>query len=209
MDLWGPSPVKSVGGNRYFLSIVDDFTRKVFTFPINNKKIVYETFKEWLDKIEKQSGATVKTVRTDNRLEFINSEFKNLCKKRGIKHELTSTYSPEQNGIAERYNRTAMNGVRALLISPNIPAGFWGEALHAITYLKNRTIHCALNGKTPNELWTGRVPILNHIKIFGSKSYVHVPKHKRSKLEPTTVEGYMVMLRTQKAIESGYQQKRR
>lgn len=192
MDLWGPSPVTTSGGNRYFLSIVDDFTRKVFTFPINNKRAVFQTFREWLEKIEKQSGTVVKAVRTDNGLEFVNSEFESLFKERGIVHERTSTYSPQQNGIAERYNRTAMNGVRSLLISSKLPSSLWGEALQTVTYLRNRTGHRSLQGRTPNELWTGRVPVLNHLKIFGSRAYVHTPKQRRTKLEPTAVVGYLV-----------------
>lgn len=108
MDLWGPTPVESNGGAKYFLSIVDDFSTKVWIFLLKNKSDTYSRFKEWLKQIQTQTERKVKTIRTDNGLEFLSHEFKNLCKDQGITRHRTVRFTPQQNGLAKRMNRTIM-----------------------------------------------------------------------------------------------------
>ena len=111
MDVKGLSPVESLGGSRYFLSIIDDFSRKTFIYVLQRKSEVFKYFKEFLAKVERQCNKKLKCIRTDNGMEFCSIEFEKFLRDRGIKMERTSTYSPEQNGIAERFNRTAIEGV--------------------------------------------------------------------------------------------------
>ena len=106
-DLWGPSRVPSKGnGSRYMLSFIDDFSRKVWVHFLKEKSQVFDTFKQWKKLIENQTGRKIKRLRTDNGLEFCNEEFNSFCKAEGIARHRTVVCTPQQNGVAERMNRT-------------------------------------------------------------------------------------------------------
>lgn len=106
MDVWGPSKVASAGGKKYFLSIIDDYSRKVWVYALARKDEVFEKFKAFQASIERMTEEKIKSIRTDQGLEFCNSKFEGYLQEQGIKIERTSTYTPQQNGLAERYNRT-------------------------------------------------------------------------------------------------------
>ncbi|KAG8481664.1 hypothetical protein CXB51_026499 [Gossypium anomalum] len=114
-DLWGPSRVPSRGGANYMLTFIDDFSRKVWAFFLKQKSDVFSAFKSWKIMIEKQTGKQIKYLRTDNGLEFCSDEFNRLCKSEGIVRHLTVRHTPQQNGVAERMNRTIMEKVRCML----------------------------------------------------------------------------------------------
>ncbi|UYV61247.1 hypothetical protein LAZ67_1004099 [Cordylochernes scorpioides] len=152
MDIWGPAPVRSLGGSRYFLSIIDDYSRKVNVYFLKEKSEVFNYFKQYLHESERALNAKLKCIRRDNGLEFCNKEFENFLVNLGIKIERTSTYSPEQNGIAERFNRTAIEGVRAMLLDSGLQPRFWAEALNTFVYTKNRCEHALTKGVSPMEL---------------------------------------------------------
>nr|GEZ21827.1 hypothetical protein [Tanacetum cinerariifolium] len=120
-DLWGPSQVESLGSKRYFLSIVDDYSRRVWVYILRFKHEAFGKFKEWKQLVENQTRRTVKKLRTDNGLEFCNREFEQLCIESGIARHLTVVGTPQQNGVAERMNRTLMDKVRCLLIQSGLP----------------------------------------------------------------------------------------
>nr|GFA65090.1 retrovirus-related Pol polyprotein from transposon TNT 1-94 [Tanacetum cinerariifolium] len=109
LDLWGPSQVESLEGKRYFLSIVDDYSRRVWVYLLRFKHEAFKKFKEWKQLVENQTGRTVKKLRTDNGLEFCNREFKQLCIETEIARHLIVAGTPQQNGLAERMNRTLMD----------------------------------------------------------------------------------------------------
>ncbi|GFW15721.1 retrovirus-related Pol polyprotein from transposon TNT 1-94 [Trichonephila clavipes] len=138
MDLCGPMPTESQGGNKYFLSIIDDYSRKVTVFPIRNKSDVFHTFIRFQKRAERFLSKKVIAVRTDGGLEFCNKDMDNFLTELGIKHEVTNSYTPEMNGIAERFNLTALDGIKTLLKSSEVPHKFWGEALLCFTYAWNR-----------------------------------------------------------------------
>ncbi|GKA24337.1 retrovirus-related pol polyprotein from transposon TNT 1-94 [Tanacetum coccineum] len=123
-DLWGSSQVESLGGKRYFLSIVDDYSRRVWVYILRFKHEAFGKFKEWKQLVENQTGRTVKKLRTDNGLEFCNREFEQLCIESGIARHLTVVGMPQQNRVAERMNRTLMDRVRCLLIQSGLPKTF-------------------------------------------------------------------------------------
>ncbi|GKA14156.1 retrotransposon protein, putative, ty1-copia subclass [Tanacetum coccineum] len=111
LDLWGPSQVESLGGKRYFLSIVDDYSRRVWVYILMFKHEAFRKFKEWKQLVENQTRMTVKKLRTDNGLEFCNRVFEQLCVESGIARHLTVVGTPQQNGLAECMNRTLMDKV--------------------------------------------------------------------------------------------------
>ncbi|GFW44850.1 copia protein [Trichonephila clavipes] len=165
MDLCGPMPTESQGGNKYFLSIIDDYSRKVTVFPIRNKSDVFHTFKRFQKRAERFLSKKVIAVRTDGGLEFCNKDMDNFLTELGIKHEVTNSYTPEMNGVVERFNLTALDGIKTLLKSSEVSHKFWGEALLCFTYAWNRICHKDSN-KTPFEKYSGRKPSVLHLKPF-------------------------------------------
>ena len=182
-DLCGKVNVKSESGAEYFLSFIDDKTRYVWSYALSRKDQVFEKFREWKTLIEKSTGRRLKTFRSDNGGEFTSKEFESYLKAEGIRHELTIPNNPEQNGVAERMNRTLVETVRSMLVNSNLPCTFWAEALSTATYLRNRSPTKAVSGMTPYEAWTGIKPQVGGLRVFGCQAFVHIPKEERKKLE--------------------------
>ncbi|GBM43842.1 Retrovirus-related Pol polyprotein from transposon TNT 1-94 [Araneus ventricosus] len=191
MDLCGPMPALSQGGNKYFFTIIDDYSRKVTVFPINKMSDVFQTFLRFQRRAERFLGRKILSVKTDGGLEFCNKDLDNFLEQQGINHEKTNPYTPEQNGVAERYNLTALDGVKTLLKSSGVAQKFWGEALLCFTYTWNRVCHKDGN-KTPFEKYSGKKPSVSHIKPFGCLAYVCVPKQIRKKLDMRAKLGIMM-----------------
>lgn len=113
----------------------------------------------------------------------MSNEFQTLCEKSGIKRELTAPYSPQQNGVVERRNRTIMEMARAMMQEKQMPKSYWAEASHTAVYVLNRTITKALKGSTPYEVLFHTKPNISHLRIFGSPAYALIPAHQRDKLD--------------------------
>lgn len=189
-DLSGsPNVTPSLSGNKYFLSIIDDKTRKVWLFFLKTKDETFERFCEWKELVENQTGKKVKCLRTDNGLEFCNTKFDAYCKKHGIDRNRTCAYTPQQNGVAERMNRTVMEKVRCLLDESGLAEKFLAEAAATAAYLINRSPSSAVDHSIPEELWLNRKPGLKHLRRFGSVAYVH---HDQGKLKPRALKGVFV-----------------
>jgi hypothetical protein len=123
-------------------------------------------------------------MRVDNGKELVNDEVKQFCAEEGITIETSAPYSPSQNGVAERFNRTLMELVRAMLIAKGLPPFLWDEAVSHATFIRNRSPTRALKGKTPYEAWTGKKPDVSHFREFGCDVWVLDEDKNRSKLAP-------------------------
>ena len=193
-DVAGPFSTMSVGGCWYFVSFIDDCTNLVAVFPIARKSDVLDRFLTFRAWAETQTGARIRTLRTDGGGEYLSHEFDQRLRATGVARQRTPPYTPQHNGVAERANRTLMNAVRAVLISARMPDRFWALALQAAVYLRNRSPTSKLAGMTPLEAFTGRRPSLGDLRVWGCLAYVHVPKEKRGKLQPRstacTLVGY-------------------
>ena len=99
-DVCGPFEVSSLGGNKYFVSFVDEFSKKLWTYPLKAKSEVFDTFKVFKILVEKQLGKSLKIIRTDGGGEFTSGEFENSYRDSGIIHEITAPYTPQHNGVA-------------------------------------------------------------------------------------------------------------
>ena len=122
----------------------------------------------------------------------MSSEFSNWLTSRGIVHQTSVPKSPQQNGTAERSNRTVLELSRSVLQSSNLGSFLWTEAANCAVYLLNRTVSSRNRNTTPYELWHGSKPDCSHLKNFGSTAYVYVPKDERSKLEPKSIKCFYV-----------------
>ena len=183
----GPLSVKSISGFKYFVTFIDDFSRKIFLYPIKEKSDVYNEFIKFKNLVENQHSRKIKILRTDNGTEYCNNKFKSFLTNCGIIHQTSTPYTPQQNGISERYNRTIIERVRCMLLDADLNKTFWAEAATTAAYLLNR-IPCRSDAVTPEEMWTNQKPDLSNIRIFGCKSMVHIPKEKRRKLDSKSIE---------------------
>ncbi|CAI7853751.1 unnamed protein product [Closterium sp. NIES-54] len=185
MDVVGPTRALSLSGSRYFLTIVDDHTRAVWVYPLKTKgEVAAAVLKEWMPRAQRESGHKVKVIRTDNRGDFIGTDFEVVLKKKGIQHQLTVPYNPQQNGVAEQFNRTLQKNARTLLGRAGLPDPFWVTALRQVALVKNRVL-AAVGDKqwVPYTKWYGSAPAVNMLRAFGCMVVFHVPKEKRGKLE--------------------------
>ena len=182
-DVCGKITTKSLGGAEYFLTFIDDNTRYVWVYFLKTKDQVFEKFKEWKALVENTFDQKVKTLRTDNGGEYTSNEFEKFLKEQGIRHEKTIPKTPQQNGIAERMNRTLVEATRSLLL--DMKKEFWAEALTTAVYLRNRSPTSVLPDRTPYEALTGEKPDVRHLREFGCECYAHIPKDERKKLDPT------------------------
>ena len=129
MDICGPISPQTIGGKRYFLLIVDDYSRCMWVALLKEKSEALEQFKRFKLMVEAEKGVKMKSIRSDRGGEFTSDEFKELCDKSGIKKQLTAPYTPQQNGVVERKNRTVMGLVRSMLKEKELPLELWGEAV--------------------------------------------------------------------------------
>ena len=182
-DICGPIRPVSAGGKRYFLPFIDDASRRAEVYLLKSKSSaeVLDCFKRFKQKVELATGRKIRILRTDGGGEFCSQEFEKFLDNNGIQHQKTTPYTPQQNGIAERFNRTIMEAVRAMLFDAgnDLPVSFWGDALITATYIRNRVI-TSVHGKTPFEVWEGKVPDLRHFQPFGIKADVIIPETQRT-----------------------------
>ncbi|KAG7551787.1 Reverse transcriptase RNA-dependent DNA polymerase [Arabidopsis thaliana x Arabidopsis arenosa] len=171
VDVWGPYRVSASCGAVYFLTIVDDFSRAVWTYLLLEKSEVRRVLQNFCAYAEKQFSKSVRMVRSDNGTEFMC--LSQYFKDNGIVHQTSCVDTPQQNGRVERKHRHILNVARSLLFQANLPVTFWGEAILTAAYLINRTPSKVLNGKTPYELLFGVQPSYDQLKVFGSSCYTH------------------------------------
>lgn len=181
LDICGPMPVESIGGSRYILLIVDDYTGMYFTYFLKNKSDAFSMFQTFNEKCKNILGKKIKRIRTDNGTEFTSNQFQELIRKEGIEHQRTIPYNPESNGKVERGNRVILERARTLLYESGLPLSFWAEAVAFVTHTANLTSRKDKE-KTPYELCYGRMPNVSYLKTFGCIAFYHVVKNARNKL---------------------------
>lgn len=205
-DVVGPIKVKSLGRAKYFVTALDDHSGYALVRFVNLKNEVAEAIIEMIREIENLfnfktqnlmsvSRNIVKWVKSDGGGEYVGHKLQNWLKQKGIVHEVTTPYSPESNGSAERLNRTLMDMARTLIWGMETPRKeLWAEAVNTACYIRNRLISASCKEKcTPYEVLRGKKPNVSHFKIFGSKAYVHKPNIRRDgKFDSRSEEGILV-----------------
>jgi hypothetical protein len=192
MDLFGPMAYMSIGGNKYGLVIVDDYSRFTWVFFLHEKSVVQDTLKKFAKRAQNEFDTKIKKVRSDNGTEFKNINFKKFLDEAGIGHEFSVPYNPQQNGIVERKNRTLIEVARTMLDEYKISDQFWAEAINTACHAINRLyLHKILN-KTAYEVLLGKKPNMSYFIVFGSKCFILNKKPKNSKFAPKIDEDFFL-----------------
>ncbi|KAD6454708.1 hypothetical protein E3N88_09414 [Mikania micrantha] len=176
-DLCGPISPPTHSGKKYIFLLVDDYTRCMWVYILTSKDEAFKTFKEFKLKVENEVGIKLKLLRTDKGGEFTSNEFTQFCKDNGIARQLIAPYSPQQNGVVERRNRTMLSTTRSMLKAMSMPKIFWAEAVRHTIYVLNRVPTKALTDCTPYEALKGRKPNLGSLRVFGCIAYSKVLSH--------------------------------
>src|SRR6266446_1594703 len=192
IDLWGKYSITSINGNNYYILFVDDAERFSTTEFLKGKGEAAQKVKDYLTHLKTQ-GKMPKAIHVDRGKEFINDELKTWCREQGIEIHMTTPYSPSQNGVAERMNRTIVEPARAML--RGLPEFLWEHAVNHSSYLRNRTYTRTLNNKTPYEMRFKKKPNVSHLREFGGLVWVllqgqKVPRKMESKSRRRIFVGY-------------------
>jgi transposase InsO family protein len=187
-DICGPINPISNSKKRYLISFIDDYSRKTWVYYLVEKSEALHVFKSFKTKVEKETGLCIWGLRTDRGGEFTSLEFTDFCTTNGIQRQLTASYTPQQNGVAERKNPTIMNMVRSMLTKKEIPRTFWPEAVNWTIHVLNRSPTFAVRNMTPEEAWSGTKPSVEHFRVFGCLAHVYIPDSKRIKLDDRSIK---------------------
>lgn len=190
----GPMRVESNGKARYVVTFIDDHSRWCEIRLLKRKDEVFGAFKEFKALVENLHGRKIKFLQSDNEREYRSELFNMFLRETGISRRTTITHTPEQNGIAERRNRTLMDMTRCLLAQSSLPLSFWSEALSTANYIRNRCPSETIGGKTSYERWMGKALNVSHFKEFGPTVYTLDRAPTKGKLD----------LRSRKGIFVGY-----
>ncbi|GJY91475.1 putative ribonuclease H-like domain-containing protein [Tanacetum coccineum] len=192
MDLFGPTSVRSLNHKTYCLVITDDFSRFSWVFFLRTKDETSGILKDFIRQIENQLNQKVKTIRCDNGTEFKNKDVIEFCGSKGIKREYSNARTPQQNGVAERKNRTLIEAARTMLADSFLPNTFWAEAVSTACYVLNRVLVTKPHNKTPYELITGKIPIISYIRPFGCHVTILNTIDHLGKFDGKSDEGFLV-----------------
>ena len=188
LDLWGPYRVQTYNGYKYFLTIVDDYSRTTWTHLLAVKSNALPLIKAFVEMAYTQFNAKVKTIRSDNALELgLNKEATTFFMAKGIIHQTSCVATPQQNGVVERKHKHLLETSRALLFHSGLPLKFWGDCVLTATYLINRFPSKVLQGTSPFQILFGQKPQFDHLKVFGSLCYASTLKAGRDKFQPRAV----------------------
>jgi len=187
-DVCGPMRTQSLGGHWYFVTFIDDYSRYAWVYALKNKSDVFMHFKHYVSMVENATSLKVQTIRTDRGGEYLSKAFDAFCLEKGIVHQCTTPYTPQQNGVAERKNRSLMEMARCMLKAKGLPHKFWVEALMCATHVLNRCPTKALKSITPYEAWFDKKPSVDYFRVFGCLAYAHVPQELRGKLDDKAVK---------------------
>ena len=172
LDLFGPTRVLSIGGSKYGLVVVDDYSRYTWVMFLRHKRDTFDSFQKFAKQIQNEKGVSIVSLRTDHGTEFQNANFLNFCEEHGISHNFSAPYTPQQNGVVERKNRTLQEMTRSMLNESGIAEYFWAEAVSTACYIINRVFIRPMTSKTAYELFRGKKPTVSYFHIFGSKCFV-------------------------------------
>jgi hypothetical protein len=189
MDLMGPTKTTSLGGKRYIMVIMNDFSRYIWAIPIRKKSNAFDAAQHLFKKIQVEQNCQIMRIRSDHGREFENSKFEEFCLSYGIKQEFSSPITPQQNGVVERKNMVIQEMARVMIHSKNLAQHFWGEAENTACHIINRVYLRPKTSKTSYEIWRGKKPTVKSFRTFGSTCYILRDRENLGKFDPKNDEG--------------------
>ncbi|GJT20202.1 retrovirus-related pol polyprotein from transposon TNT 1-94 [Tanacetum coccineum] len=192
MDLFGPTFVSSLMHKKYCLVVTDDYSRFSWVFFLTTKDETSEILKNFIKEVENLVDKKVKIIRSDNGTEFKNKVMDDFCREKGIKREYSVARTPQQNGVAERKNRTLIEAARTMLADSKLPTTFWAEAVSTACYVQNRVLIVKPHNKTPYELFRGFKPAIGFMKPFGCHVSILNTLDNLGKFDGKSDEGFFV-----------------
>ncbi|GJU87414.1 putative ribonuclease H-like domain-containing protein [Tanacetum coccineum] len=192
MDLFGLTFVKSLMKKMYCLVVTDDYSRFSWVFFLATKDDTSDILKSFITGVENLIDQRVKVIRCDNGTEFKNKEMNQFCERKGIKREFSVARTPQQNGVAERKNRTLIEAARTMLADSKLPTSFWAEEFNTACYVQNRVLVTKPHNKTPYELFLGRKPALGFMRPFGCPVIILNTINHLGKFDGKADEGFFI-----------------
>ncbi|GJZ24113.1 putative ribonuclease H-like domain-containing protein [Tanacetum coccineum] len=192
MYLFGPTFVSSLMHKKYCLVVTDDYSRFTWVFFLTTKDETNEILKNFIKEIENLVDKKVKIIRSNNGTEFKNKVMDDFCREKGIKREYSVARTPQQNGVAERRNRTLIEAARTMLADSKLPTTFWAEAVSTACYVHNRVLVVKPHNKTPYELFRGFKPALSFMRPFGCHVTILNTLDSLGKFDGKSDEGFFV-----------------
>lgn len=191
-DIVGPMRCESKSGAKYFITFIDDSTRWCEVYFLKTKNKALEAFKLYKNYVEKFTGSKIKYFQSDNGGEYVNVEFDEFLRKEGIQRRLTVPRTPQQNGVAEKMNRTLVEMARCMLLNSDLCIGFWAEAIDTACYVRNRCPTSALDGDIPYEKWCQKQVNVYYLRRFGERVYVLDKNPNIGKFDARGIAGVFV-----------------
>ena len=188
-DVMGPISIKSFTGKRYILTFIDEYSRKSWIFLLENKKEVTRITINFFTYLQVQFKYNIKSFHTDQGTEYKNDKILNYCKKHGIVKTFSPPHSPQNNGLAERFNYTIINCARTLLRWAQMSLEFWDYSIKYANSLYNITPHKGIKNKIPNEIFYNKKVDIKYIKVFGCTAYYKDFSQNRVKVDTKGVKG--------------------
>jgi hypothetical protein len=188
----GLIPFKSLGGSLYYVTFIYGYSRKTWLYLLKIKDEVFRKFQEFKEEIENLTSKKINTLKMNNGGEYTSKEFVSFFKSAWIRRELTIPHNPQQNGVEERKNRSIEETVKELMNDQGLSMYLWGEVAMTTIYVQNRSPHRILKDMTLEESFSRKKPNVEHLRTFGFPVYIHIPKDKRKKLEPSRNKGTFV-----------------
>jgi hypothetical protein len=183
-DLCGPLSSPSFSGCKYFLTFIDDFSRRTWVYFLKLKREFFDKFLAYKALVEKQSRHQIQRLRTYNGGGYVNNNFTSYCTTQGIRMQHIVPYTPQQNGVTERKHRTLKEMANCMIQSKGLSLKYWAKTINCANYIVKRTPTKALKNITPEEAWTKIKLDVSHFCVFGSIAWAHIPDEKRKALQP-------------------------
>lgn len=187
IDTWGPYKIPTQGNHKFFLTIVDDYTRHTWISLLIHKSDAFSVIKTFHNYAQNQFGKSIQKIRSDNAMEFADSQFIQFFHDHGILHHTSCSHKPQQNGRVERKHKHIMEVARALRLQAHLPVHLWGDCVQAAVHIINRLPSSVLNNTTPYYLLYKEEPDYSYLKVIGCLAFAHNPSFSADKLDPRGV----------------------
>ena len=189
LDLMGLTRTESLGGKKYIMVVVDDFTGYTWVILLRSKSDAPKHIEALHTRLQNEKGLKIDQIQSDHGKEFENSYMESFCTRLGISQEFSALITPQQNGVIERKNKVIQEMARAMLHNKDVARNLWGEAVDATCHTVNRVYFRSGTKKTPYELWKGSKPNVKYFRIFGSTCFILKDRENVGKFDSRSDEG--------------------